>query len=284
MKIKHVLAAAVTLLGTGYLYSIAPNKDRSRRKRLLPFEVVKIAHRGLFDNQCEYPENSLASFKRAMDYGFGIELDVRLTKDGVPVVFHDEDLERVCGVKKKIAECTYDEISSYTLFHSKEHIPRLNRVLELVNGKVPLIIEIKAEYDVLEICRKTMYQLYQYPGYYCIESFSPFVLSWFEKHEPNVLRGQLAMDFFKEEAQINKPFVVKFAAKNLMTNFISHPDFISYDLDGTDSIPMILERKFHEAKTAAWGIHCEEDMKIAEEFFDIIIFDGFIPKETEVEM
>lgn len=282
MKVKHILTVTATLLGAGYLYSISPNKDRTRRKRLLPFEAVRIAHRGLFDNQAEYPENSLSAFKRAMDYGFGIELDVRLTKDGIPIVFHDEDLNRVCKINKKIEELTYNDLKRYTIFNSNEHIPRLDQVLELINGKVPLVIEIKAEYSVSEICRKTMFQLYRYPGHYCIESFSPFVLAWFEKHEPYVLRGQLSMDFFNESTQINKPFAVKFAAKNLMINIISHPDFISYELDGTNSVPMILERKFHEAKTAAWGVHSKEDLKFADQFFDIIIFDGFIPKETEV--
>lgn len=282
MKIKHILTATSIVLSTGFLCCISPNKDRSRRKRLKPFEARKIAHRGLFDNNTGYPENSLPAFKRAIEYGFGIELDVRLTKDGIPIIFHDADLNRVCNINKKVEDLTYKEIKTCTLFDSKEHIPQLSHALQMIDGKVPLIIEIKAEYDVAEISRKTMNLLYRYPGQYCIESFSPLVLSWFEKHEPNVLRGQLSMDFFKEEANIEKPFIVKFAAKNLLTNFISHPDFISYELAGANSIPMILERKLFEVKTAAWGVHSEDDLKFADQYFDIIIFDGFIPKETEV--
>lgn len=282
MKVKSLLTAAAGLVGSGVLYTMAPNGDRSRRGRLRPFSSVRIAHRGLFDNRSDHPENSLPAFRRSMEYGFGIELDVRLTKDGIPVVFHDDDLFRACGVKRRVSDLTYEEIIQYTLFDSSETIPLFETVLKEVDGAVPLIIEIKAEYDVIDICQKTMRKLYHYPGLYCIESFSPFVLKWFKEHEPFVLRGQLAMDFFDRENSIEKSWPVKFIAKNLMGNVLSRPDFISYEIKGAESIPMIISRKVFEAKTAAWTIRSKEELEYADQYFDIIIFEGFIPKETEV--
>ena len=124
--------------------------------------------------------------------GYGIELDVQLTKDGVPVVFHDWDLKRAAGVDRKIRDCTFEELQSYRLFGSSQTIPAFETVLELADGRTPLIIELKAEIVHRELCEKCAVLLDRYPGEYCIESFSPLALGWFKRHRPNVLRGQLA--------------------------------------------------------------------------------------------
>lgn len=279
MNIKKTALIVGGFVGSGVLYSMAPNRDRSRKRRLKPFENTYIAHRGLFDNNTECPENSMKAFLNAIEHGYGIELDVRLTKDGLPVVFHDDDLYRVCGIRKKVSDMNYSELRSYYLFSSEEKIPLFKDVLSMIDGKVPLIIEIKAEYDVFDICNKVMRMLYCYPGYFCIESFSPFVLKWFKDHEPNVLRGQLSMDFFDESKGIIKPWPVKFTAKNLIGNIFSRPDFVSYEFIGANSIPMLIHRKLYEGKSAAWTIRSQEELEYAKKYFDIIIFDGFIPDE-----
>ena len=279
MKLKHKAIIAGCLGGASALYCMAPNKDQTRDKRLRPFEDHYIAHRGLFDNNTDRPENSKKAFLSAIEMGFGIELDVRLTKDGLPVVFHDDDLYRVCGIHKTVSESNYSELLKYRLFSSDEIIPLFEDVLRLVDGKVPLVIEIKAEYDVAEICEKVMKLLYCYPGHYCIESFSPFVLKWFKDNEPFVLRGQLSMDFFDESKQISKPWFVKFTAKNLMGNVFSRPDFVSYELNGTKSVPMHVHRDIYHGKSAVWTIRNQKDFDYAKKYFDIILFDGFIPDE-----
>ena len=97
-----------------------------------------IAHRGLHDKNI--PENSMAAFKRAVEYGYAIELDVQKTSDNELVVFHDESLYRMCKVKKKITECTFSELCSMTLGESSEHIPKFVDVLNLVHGAVPMLI------------------------------------------------------------------------------------------------------------------------------------------------
>ncbi len=87
-----------------------------------------------------------------MDAGFGIELDIQLTKDKIPVVFHDFTLKRVCGAEGKVSDYTYEELRSFTLCESKEHIPLFEEVLGLVSGKVPLIVELKIESADLTLC------------------------------------------------------------------------------------------------------------------------------------
>ena len=128
--------------------------ETGRKARMQAFERQYIAHRGFHDNRSECPENSLPAFERAIQMGYGIELDVQLTKDGVPVVFHDWDLKRAAGVDRKIRDCTFEELQSYRLFGSSQTIPTFEAVLELADGRTPLIIELKAEIVHRELCEK----------------------------------------------------------------------------------------------------------------------------------
>ena len=130
-----------------------------------------IAHRGLFNNNSDAPENSLAAFRNALEHGFGMELDVQLTKDGKLVVFHDFDLKRMCGVHKKLTELTYAELEQYSLKNSTEKIPLFSDVLELVNGKVPLVVEIKVDFDYKATTEAAAAMLSEYKGVYCMECF-----------------------------------------------------------------------------------------------------------------
>src|SRR5699024_367154 len=115
------------------------------RRDFKPFLGRYYAHRGLHDKNV--PENSMKAFKLAFKRDYGIELDIHLTKDEIPVVFHDHDLKRMCNIDKKIKELTYEELQVFRLKNSNEKIPKLVHVLDSVNGKVPLIVELKANMD-----------------------------------------------------------------------------------------------------------------------------------------
>ena len=186
---------AVGLLAVGisvgsYLYMLKPNRNRGDRFR--PYEERYIAHRGLFDNERGYPENSLPAFERAVDYGYGIELDVQYTKDRELVVFYDDDLFRMCGVKRKVKDCTFEELQRYPLLKSGEPIPLFTDVLDIIDGKVPLIVEIKTADSWLETTEGTAKILDGYKGCCCVESFHPLVLAWLKKNRPETIRGQLS--------------------------------------------------------------------------------------------
>ena len=134
----RILAAPAVLSG---LYLLALMPRITGKPDPAPFDTKLFAHRGLHDNLSDAPENSMAAFKKAVDAGYGIELDVQLTKDKIPVIFHDFSLERVCGAPGQVRDYTFEELRRFRLFESDERIPSLEQFLSMVKGRVPLIVE-----------------------------------------------------------------------------------------------------------------------------------------------
>ncbi len=244
--------------------------ETGRKARMQAFERQYIAHRGFHDNRGECPENSLPAFERAIQMGYGIELDVQLTKDGVPVVFHDWDLKRAAGVDRKIRDCTFEELQSYRLFGSSQTIPAFETVLELADGRTPLIIELKAEIVHRELCEKCAVLLDRYPGEYCIESFSPLALGWFKRHRPNVLRGQLATNHRGEG--LKTPVIVREMLTYCMLNGFCRPDFIAYNCQFSNTLPVEMLRYFYKCKMAAWTIKNQGELNRHRKQFDVFYF------------
>lgn len=185
-----------------------------------------IAHRGYHDISLNIPENSIAAFKRAVRFGYPIELDVHLLKDGNIAVFHDYDLKRVCGVNRLIETCDVYEIKKYHLFNTKEQIPLLKDVLTCVSGKVPLLIEIKTGAKVGKLEEKVSELLDEYGGNFAIQSFSIKTLLWFKKHRNNYVRGLLSGDFLDK----NISNLRKWIGKTVISDVVLKTDFIAYDV------------------------------------------------------
>ena len=195
MTILYTLIIVITVLMILYLLAIMPRLGN--RKARLDFLGVYYAHRGLHNNESKAPENSLAAFKKAVEAGYGIEMDVQLTKDKVPVVFHDFTLKRICGKEGKVCDYTFQELKEFKLCGSEERIPAFEQVLKLVGGKVPLIVELKVEWTDISVCPLADEMLRNYKGLYCIESFNPLALFWYRRHHSDVVRGQLSDGFLK---------------------------------------------------------------------------------------
>ena len=155
-----ILAAAAVL--ALYLWAIRPNT--ARKETCLAFSRWDFAHRGLWNMERGIPENSLPAFKKAVDHGFAIELDVHLTSDGQIVVFHDDTLKRMCQLDQSVESMTYDELSRYRLMNTDCRIPLLTEVLKLVNGRVPLLIELKLPTSSTALCPLLDRLLASYPG------------------------------------------------------------------------------------------------------------------------
>lgn len=267
---KMIKTAGVVALG--YLGSITPRLWKR------PKEMPKVyyAHRGLHDNHSEAPENTLAAFQKAVDAGYGIELDVQLTKDGQVVVAHDFHLKRICGADVAIDSLTYKELQAYTVKESQQHIPLFRDVLKLVDGKVPLIVELKVKDWKCDIARKADALLQSYDGVYCIESFHPAGLLWYRRHRPEVCRGQLSCDYFEDE-ETRTPF--HWMLKHLMLNFLTAPDFIAYDCLHKKELSVNLCRNIFGCPAVAWTIKKQSQLKECRPYFDYFIFEGFEPKE-----
>lgn len=266
--------AGCLLVAFGLLYLAMIRPRMFRRPGRNEFKRWFYAHRGLHDNTSDAPENSLAAFQKAVDAGYGIELDIQLTKDRIPVVFHDYTLERVCGVKGNVKDFTYGELRQFHLFRSEEHIPKFEDVLKLVDGRVPLIVEFKIEFKDLSLCPIADSLLRRYRGMYCIESFNPLGLWWYRLHRREVMRGQLA-DAFWQEGEYRG--LLHLLLQSLLGNFIGRPDFIAYHCKYPNTLSRRICCDFMGALGAAWTIKSPEELDRAGKDFDLFIFEGFRP-------
>lgn len=257
-----------------YLYMIMPRifgkPDTSSYRKWL------YAHRGLFDNDSDAPENSLEAFRRAVEGGFGIEMDVQLSKDGIPVVFHDFTLKRICGVEGKVCDYTCQELQEFRLCDSEQRIPRFQEALELVDGRVPLIVELKLATMDTSVCPAADKLLSEYKGMYCIESFHPLAVRWYRKNRREIVRGQLS-DAFLKEGEFNGP--VCFLLQNLLFNWMGKPDFVAYNHKYPKVFSRMFCRRFYRNTAVAWTIKTPDELEAAKKHFDICIFDSFVPEK-----
>lgn len=267
-----ILAFALILV-IAYLFLIAPRM--TARPDASALMGVYYAHRGLHDNKGDAPENSLASIRNAVAHGYGIEFDVQLTRDRIPVVFHDESLKRMCGVEGNVRDYTYEELQAFPLLSSQERIPLLADVLAAVNGRVPLIIEIKVHEDPAEVCARADELIAAYKGPYCIESFDPRAVIWYKKNRPQVIRGQLSSDFNTAK---HKELFSETLVHHLLTNVTARPDFIAYNHHNKGNLSRTLCRKVFGALSVAWTIRSQQELDAAKDDFDLFIFEQFIPK------
>ncbi len=253
-----------------YLFAVAP---RRKRKRAAYFASFHYAHRGLHDDRL--PENSLAAFRAAAAAGYAIELDVHLSRDGVPMVFHDDTLTRVCGIDEKLSALTAEELTAIPLCGDPAHtIPRLADVLAEIDGRVPLLVEIKGTTGTDPVCEATAALLDGYRGDYCIESFSPYVIHWFRKNRPAVVRGQLSQHYFVEKKHRKAHL---FLMQTLVTNFLTKPDFISFNIDHRRYLPFRIATRLFGAAAFAWTVDSPERAEKCRGFFDSMIFENIRP-------
>lgn len=185
--------------------------------------LTDYAHRGAYGD--DIPENSLAAFARAADNGCGIELDVQLSKDGEVMVFHDTFLERMTGMPGRCCDYTAAELCKMHLISTGETIPTFRDVLTLVNGRVPLLVELKGESLDTALCAPTAELLRAYHGEYIVESFNPCLLGWFARHEPDMIRGLLYTNVTKQNGL--SPISLLLGA--MLLNRIARPQFLACD-------------------------------------------------------
>lgn len=282
-----ILIILLLMPGYGFLFLILPRIGT--KKDLAGFKKFYFAHRGLHDlttmtHKPELiarakdegrPENSLAAFAAACEAGYGVELDVQLTKDLVPVVFHDWTLERVCHVPGFLRDYTYEELQQFSLGGTDEKIPRLTEVLSLIGGRIPIILEYKSENKDMTVCEVTDPILQSYQGPLVIESFNPMVLYWYKKHRPEVTRGQLSAVYREKNTLSYKASTFFF--HHLLFNFLTRPDFIAYETVGADCVARTLCRNLYRNPAVAWTVHSEKERKELKKSFDLFIFEGFRP-------
>ena len=264
--------APVAVLFALWLFLIAPRK---RGAAMEPFRCP-YAHRGLWGG--DVPENSLAAFRAAADAGFGIELDVQLSKDGVVMVFHDYTLDRVCGVSGKVIEHTAAELGKIPLSGVEtECIPTLQQVLDAVGGRVPLLIELKGESGDAALVPKVLDALQGYEGKWCMESFNPLLLRAVRKQAPEVVIGLLSSDLIKEKRKGSK--MLNFLLSALWLTFLCRPAFHAWDGKYPKRVALRVGIKWFGAASVVYTIRDPEAYKSYMARGIYPIFEGFVPEQ-----
>lgn len=254
------------------MFCVMPSLRKPDCSRILNWHY---AHRGFHDNTKGVPENSVPAFENAVIMGYGIELDVQLSSDGIMVVHHDATLKRSCHDKRRVSECTAKELAKQKLFGFDTGIPSLKKVLKVVDGQVPIIIEIKDEgfkSDTVIVLRDILRTYY---GAYCIKSFNPVQMLHVRRLMPEAIRGQLSTDF-RADKESKCGLLKGFILGNMLLNFLSRPHFVSYGYRFTNKLSFKICKKFCSF-TSAWTIKTSAAFERALKYFNIAIFEGFAP-------
>ena len=250
-----------------YLWLIAP------ARKPFPYAMrtdVLYAHRGLHDKNRSVIENSLRAFSLAVENGYGMELDLQTTRDGRVVIHHDLNTQRVCGVDAVIEQTDYADLP---LLPDGTPLPLFEDLLKLVDGKTPLIIELKQHKQWLRTVQSALEMLKNYRGDYCLESFHPLIVRYLRKSAPQLLRGQLSSCNLGSEITPLTAFLLK----HLLMNVLSRPHFIAYDIHHDRTPSLWLNRMLFKPILVAWTVRSQQDLDTARKRYDAIIFEGFTP-------
>lgn len=260
------------LLVAAYIYLIIPARCTFAQRA--PFMNRNFAHRGLYKKDQSVPENSLAAFKAAVQHGYGVELDVQFTRDKQLVVFHDDTLTRACGVDARVDDYTFFELQAMPLFETEHRIPLFTDVLRVLDGKVPVIVEIKSVKDYAPLCAATLSILLGYTGDYCVESFDPHMVRWFKKNAPQIVRGQLSEPYPGWRGN-HSAFTSLFMSR-LWTNIFTRPHFIAFGIHGKRNFSWFLCKALG-AMMVCWTSRPDSSMSLLMRQYDAIIFEHFTP-------
>ncbi len=277
-------AAAGALVAAGAAWAVAPRRDPGADALWEEVGRHRFAHRGLHDSEAGVPENSLAAFRLARAGGFASELDVRLTADGVPVVVHDADLARVCGVPGTVERLTLRQLGAYRLCGTDERVPTLDEVLDVYDRGLadepapPLLVELKVAGNAGALCERTMRALDARDVRYVVESFDPRALAWLRRRRPEVVRGQLT-EAFLDDADLSWPMRLGAAAcvSTLASDALARPDFVACRISDRDLPAVRLACGRMGAHLALWTVRTPAELAVADELGAPAIFEGFVP-------
>lgn len=271
MNIVLIIVDVLIIVFALYILAL---KGRTKNSGMDKFLKWRYAHRGLHQKPT-VPENSLAAFSAAIEKGYAIEIDVHLMQDGNIAVIHDFSLKRTAGVDVKIEDLTTPDLEKFCLEESNEKIPTLNQVLELVDGRVPLLVEIKTADNCAAVTERTVQILKDYKGDYLVQSFDPRCVLWLKKHAPEILRGQLTQNYLKTKSGLK--IFTRLILWGMMFNFINSPDFVAVNYNARKDLPISIATKLWGVKKFVWTVRENEDLIKYEEEGFVPIFEQFNP-------
>ena len=219
---------------------------------------VAIAHRGLHDAKQGVEENSLPAFEAAIEHGYAIEADVQLSGDGEAMVFHDRILDRLTNEAGSLSDFTAAELNQIGYASGVGTIPTLVQVLDLVAGRVGLVVEVKSKWSGnTELVRRTVQCLTAYDGEAAIMSFDPVQIAWLAHEAPGVMRGMVA-DGARQDDYPWLPLSALLALREFRHADVTQPDFLSLDKRW---LPNPVSRHYRKARIPmiCWTVRSEQE-------------------------
>ncbi len=220
-----------------------------------------IAHRGLHNE--EFSENSVGAFKNAIENNYIIETDVHLIKTGEVIAFHDHNTKRMCKNNKRVCDLTIDDIKGDDyLLPDGSHIPLFSELLELAEGKVGIMLELKISPKVFgKKLEKSVYSLIKgKESWVAVQAFDPRTIIWFKYHAPEFIRGMLSANIIFHFTRFLR--------------YLADPHFLSYDINGVANESVQKNIKRHHYPVLTWTIRTEEKLEKAySQKVDNIIFE-----------
>lgn len=237
-----------------------------------------IAHRGLHDRAAGRPENTLAAALAAVERGYAIECDVRLSADGEAMVFHDETLGRLTASQGRLGDRPAAELESLSVAGTAETVPSLPRFLAAIAGRTPLVIEVKSDYDGdSRLARRVAELALAYAGPVALKSFDPAIVGALAALAPGLPRGIVAETTQDDPAYGLLPPELRRSLANLLHLGETRPDFLSWRVDDLPCAATYLGRLLGGLPVMTWTVRSPEQRARAAAHADQIVFEGFLP-------
>jgi len=239
-----------------------------------------LAHRGLHDVADGRPENSRAAIRAAIKAGYGIEIDLQLSRDGRAMVFHDYDLGRLTGVRGPVRQRDAAELAQIPLLGGDEGIPDLAEMLALVAGRVPLLIELKDQHGQMGETDGTLEQataqcLAGYAGPVAVMSFNPHMVTRMANHARDVPRGIVTCGYTAEDWPMLRA-ETRARLRGIPDYGATGSVFVSHDIDDLDN-PRLADLKAEGAGLLCWTVRSPKAEAEARKTMDNITFEGYLP-------
>ena len=237
-----------------------------------------IAHRGLHDQAKGIIENSASAVRAAISAGYAVEVDLQCCAGHMPIVFHDATLDRLTGETGDVATRDAEALCSLPLRGSEDRILSLPALLALVNGRVPLLLEVKSTWT-----REGKYEaniallLASYPGPVAVMSFDPHCVAAFREVSPSLPRGLVAERFDDQSYWSQLSFGQRFAMRNLLTSAFARPHFIAYDIRALPAVAPLVAQNVFGLPLLTWTVRTKEEQDRALRYADAMIFEGIRP-------
>jgi glycerophosphoryl diester phosphodiesterase len=237
-----------------------------------------IAHRGLHDRAKGIVENSASAVRAAMGAGLAVEVDLQCAANHMPIVFHDAALDRLTAETGPVVAREARALAKIPLRDSTDCILSLPALLTLVNGHVPLILEVKSTWTRDGKFEANIAKMLEpYKGPVAVMSFDPYSVAAFRAVAPNLPRGLVAERFDDPAHWPQLSLWQRLAMRNLLSAAIARPNFIAYDIRALPALAPLVARFLFGLPLLTWTVRSAEERERALRYADAMIFEGIAP-------